>query len=89
MPYDVTVGRDLDGDTVFADRPAYATDASRPGLVATRFGLLDPAPAPGAPIVPRNLGQGPGFLSLNVRLSRAFALAGAAPPATARARRTR
>ena len=74
-PYDVTLGRDLDGDTVFADRPAYATDASRPGLVQTRFGLLDPAPAPGAPIVPRNLGQGPGFLALNVRLSRAFPLA--------------
>ena len=76
VPYDVTVGRDLDGDTVFADRPAYATDTSRPGLVATRFGLLDPAPEPGVSIVPRNLGQGPGFLSLNVRLSRAFALAG-------------
>jgi hypothetical protein len=76
-PYDVTTGRDLDGDTIYADRPAYATDPSGPGVVATPYGLLDTWPAPGAEIVPRNLGRGPGRLAVNVRLSRAFRLAGA------------
>jgi hypothetical protein len=73
-PYDIVVGRDLDGDTVFADRPAYASDPSRPGVVRTPWGVLDPAPLPGEAIVPRNLGRGPGHASLNVRLSRSFRL---------------
>jgi hypothetical protein len=73
-PYDVTVGRDLDGDTILADRPAYAADALRPGAVATPFGILDPVPTPGAAIVPRNLGRGPGVFAVNARLSRSFRL---------------
>jgi hypothetical protein len=76
LPYDITVGRDLDGDSIFADRPAYAGDASRPGAVATPYGWLDPSPAPGARVVPRNLGRGPAFASVNLRLSRAIALGG-------------
>lgn len=73
-PYDIVVGRDLDGDSVFADRPAYASDPSLPGVVRTPYGLLNPAPLPGEAIVPRNLGRGPGHASLNVRLSRSFRL---------------
>jgi hypothetical protein len=74
LPYDVTVGRDLDGDTVFAERPAWSSDPSRPGVLATPYGWLDPSPPLGASIVPRNLGRGPGFLSVNLRLSRSFGL---------------
>ncbi len=68
--YNITAGRDLNGDTVFTDRPAYASDPSRPGLVETAWGLLDPNPLPGATTIPRNLGRAPGFLSVNLRVGR-------------------
>jgi len=69
-PFNITVGRDLNGDTVFSDRPAYATDASQPGVVDTPWGLLDPNPRPGATLVARNLGEAPGFFTVNLRVSR-------------------
>lgn len=73
-PFNVSVGRDLNGDSVFTDRPAYAVDASAPGVVDTPWGLLDPNPQPGATIVPRNLGQAPSFFSVNLRASRTIRL---------------
>jgi hypothetical protein len=76
MPYDITIGRDLDGDSLYGDRPAYAADPSRPGVVATPYGLLDPRPVAGEVIIPRNLGVGPGVLTVSVRLSRAFSMGG-------------
>jgi len=71
-PYNITIGRDVNGDTVFTDRPAYATDPTKPGLVETEYGLLDPNPEPGATLIPRNLGRGPGFFVLNLRLNKTF-----------------
>ncbi len=73
LPYDITVGRDLYGNTLFNGRPALATTA-RPGVIATaRYGLLDTNPAPGVPVIGRNYGRGPGNVTLNLRLSRTFA----------------
>jgi hypothetical protein len=71
-PFDITVGRDLFGDGLFNARPAITADATRPGVVATKYGLLDPNPAPGSPLLPRNLGRGPGQIMLNMRVSRTF-----------------
>jgi hypothetical protein len=73
-PYNITIGRDVNADTVFTDRPAYALDPSEAGLVETEWGLLDPTPNEGSTIVARNLGQAPGFFSLNLRMSRSFRL---------------
>ena len=74
LPFDITVGRDLYGNTLFNGRPAIATDAARPGTIATaRYGLLDPNPAPGMPLIGRNYGRGPHNILLNLRLSRTFA----------------
>jgi hypothetical protein len=69
-PFDITAGSDLYGTTLFNARPAFATDPSRPGLVATAYGLLDPNPAPGEPLLPRNYGRGPGQVSMNLRLAK-------------------
>ncbi|MEO7143913.1 MAG: TonB-dependent receptor, partial [Bryobacteraceae bacterium] len=71
-PYDITVGRDLYGDTLFNARPGIATDLTRPGLIMTPYGLLDPNPTPGETILPRNFGRGPGSLTVNMRLSKTF-----------------
>ena len=34
-PFNITVGRDLNGDTLFTDRPAVATDLTRPSVVSS------------------------------------------------------
>src|SRR5262249_34243414 len=46
-PFDTPAGSDLYGTTLFNGRPGFATDPSRPGLVPTAYGLLDPNPIPG------------------------------------------
>ncbi len=73
-PFNITVGRDLNGDTIFTDRPAFATDLSRPSVVRTAYGAFDLAPLPGQTIIPRNYGVGPALISLNVRLAKTFKL---------------
>ena len=72
-PFNITTGRDNNGDTLFTDRPGYATDPDKPGVVQTPWGLLDPNPGPGETVVPRNLGRGPSFLMVNLRLGKTFA----------------
>jgi hypothetical protein len=72
QPFDIVVGRDLNGDSLFNDRPAYATDLSRPSVVSTRYGIFDTLPQPGEIIIPRNLGDGPGRFNLNLRLTKIF-----------------
>ncbi len=71
-PFNITVGRDLNGDTVFNDRPAFATDLTRPSVVTTRFGAFDTEPLPGQRLIPRNFAQGPGFFAINLRLAKTF-----------------
>lgn len=71
-PYNVTVGRDLNGDSLYLDRPAFATDLARSSVVATSFGALDAAPLPGQTIIPRNYGQGPGMVAANLRFGKTF-----------------
>ena len=69
-PFNITIGRDINGDLLFTDRPALATDLTRSSVVFTRFGTFDTNPLPGATIIPRNYAQGPGSLIANVRLSK-------------------
>ncbi len=71
-PFDITVGRDLYGDGLFNARPGIATDASLPGVVQTKYGLLNPNPAAGDMLLPRNFGRGPGQVMLNMRVGRTF-----------------
>ena len=72
MPFNITTGRDNNGDTVFTDRPAFATDLTRPGVVQTAWGAFDPNPEPGMTIIPRNYGEGPSQFTVNLRLSRTW-----------------
>ena len=71
-PFDITIGEDLNADSIFNDRPAWATDLTRPSVVRTAWGTFDMAPIPGQTIIPRNLGDSPSMTALNMRLSRAF-----------------
>ncbi|MCU1257848.1 MAG: Cna domain protein, partial [Bryobacterales bacterium] len=69
-PFDITAGSDLYGTTLFNGRPGIATDPSRPGLIATPYGLLDPNPIPGEKLLGRNAGRGPGQISVNLRVGK-------------------
>jgi len=85
-PFNITTGHDNNGDSLYTDRPAFASDPSQPGVVSTPYGLLNPRPVAGDTIVPRNYGQGPGFVTLNLRLSRTFGLGGGRSAATSEAK---
>src|SRR6266568_2662515 len=71
-PFNIIIGRDLNGDTLFTERPAFATDLSKPGVVISHFGAFDPNPTAGEVIVPRNFGQSPGSIVANLRISKTF-----------------
>jgi TonB dependent receptor len=71
-PYNITVGQDVYGNTLFNGRPGIAADPNRPGLVLTKYGLLDPNPIPGEMTLPRNYGRGPAIVMLNLRVSKIF-----------------
>lgn len=75
-PFNITSGLDSNGDTLFTDRPALATDLHGQGVVITRFGAFNLRPKSGEAIIPRNYGDGPAFFTVNLRLSRTFGFGG-------------
>jgi len=84
-PFNIVVGEDLNGDTQFNDRPAFATDLTRPSVVATRWGSFDTSPIAGQKIIPRNYAQGPGLFLVNLAVGKSLGfgpeLAAGATPA--------
>jgi hypothetical protein len=68
------VGDDLNGDTQYNDRPAFATDLTKASVVRTQWGTFDMNPIAGQTIIPRNYGEGPGSLMLNLEAGKAFGL---------------
>jgi hypothetical protein len=73
-PFNITVGRDLNGDTLFTDRPVFATDMSRGSVRQTAFGAFDLAPVSGQIPIPRNYGEGPLQVAMNLRVAKVFKL---------------
>ena len=71
-PFNITVGQDLNGDSIFNDRPAFATDLSRPSVVTTQYGTFDTNPTAGQTIIPINYGHGPAQFSVNFDLNKGF-----------------
>jgi hypothetical protein len=69
-PFNIVTGTDRNNDSLFSDRPSFATDLTRPSVVQTSFGNFDLAPLPGSVIIPRNFGDGPGYFSVNLRVSK-------------------
>jgi hypothetical protein len=75
IPFNITTGTDINGDSLFTDRPAFATAASAQ-VFNTRFGVFDAKPQPGETIIPRNFAEGPGQFTVNLRLSKTFGFGG-------------
>lgn len=70
-PFNITTGADNNRDTVFSDRPAFASPDSVDAIV-TPFGIFNPTPRPGDVIIPRNFGQAAGELTVNLDVSKTF-----------------
>lgn len=72
-PFNITTGRDTNGDTIFNERPAFAdAQTTAAELRQTPFGDFDINPKPGQVIIPRNYGSGTSFFVTNLRISKAF-----------------
>ena len=74
-PFNIIVGQDLNGDSIFNDRPALASTPGSGGTIfVTPYGTFNTAPIPGQPITPINYGSGQSLFTLNLRLSKTFGL---------------
>ncbi len=75
-PFNITLGRDINGDTLNTERPALApagADCSDTiNIKCTPFGNFKLTFAPGDVMIPRNFGEGPGSTTVNVRVSKTW-----------------
>jgi len=71
-PFNITTPSDLNNDTIFNDRPAFAPAGSTCGapVYCTPLGNFDASPVPGERIIPINYATGPAHFTLNMRLSK-------------------
>lgn len=83
-PFNITTGVDRNNDLLFTERPALATDLTKPGVVVTPFGAFDPNPGPGQSIIPRNFGAGPSFFTILLSVGKTFRFGDVPAPAQAR-----
>ena len=73
--FNITTGQDLNLDRQYNERPSFAgpnADCTNEFIKCTKYGNFNTRPLPGEQIIPRNYGQAPGSLSVNVRVSRTF-----------------
>ena len=71
-PFNITSGNDAYGTTLFNSRPGLATSPTKPGLIDTAYGLLDPTPDASEALLGRNYGRGPGLITVNLRVGKAI-----------------
>ena len=75
-PFNITLGRDINGDTFNTERPALApagADCSDTvNIRCTPFGNFKLTFAPGDVMIPRNFGEGPGTTTVNMRVSKTW-----------------
>jgi hypothetical protein len=72
-PFNITTGRDDNGDLLFVDRPG-AAEAGDAGTLVTPFGTFDVSLAGGQSMIDRNTGRGPSYFALNVGVGKKFVL---------------
>ncbi len=70
-PFNLFTGQDLNGDSIFNDRPAFAT-ATSTNVKSTRYGNFDLNPTPSETLVPFNYARGPNRFVFNLRVAKAF-----------------
>lgn len=90
-PFNITLGRDINGDTLNTERPSLApagADCSDTvNFRCTPFGNFKLTFAPGDVMIPRNFGSGPGSTTVNVRVSKTWSFGSEGDGATAQQNR--
>jgi hypothetical protein len=73
-PFNITTPVDLNGDTVFNDRPAFAAGANctTATIYSTPLGAFNGTPCPGQSPISINYATGPSHFVLNLRLTKTF-----------------
>ena len=75
-PFNITTGRDANGDTLFTERPTFATDLNQPAVKVTSLGAFNPNPLQGERLVPRNYGTSASFFTVSLRASKTWGFGG-------------
>ena len=79
--FNITTGADNNSDSIYNDRPAFATAATpAASLVKTAYGNFDINPQPGETIIPVNYGNAPGMVYTEMYFNKNFRW-GPRPPA--------
>ena len=77
-PFNITAGKDLNGDTFLNDRPGVVDSsnctADSTQYQQTSYGCLDTNPIAGETILPYDKGNGPAAVAVNLRVSRSFGI---------------
>ena len=73
-PYNVTIGNDLNGDSITNDRPSFAANVSGMCVEPTAVCHYNLSPGPNDPRIPINSLTGPTLFTLNLRVSKTFGL---------------
>ena len=71
-PFNITRGEDLNGDSIFNERPTFAELGGRCAELGLNTSFCDVAGEDPTAIIPRNYGQGPKFFNVNLRVSKNF-----------------
>lgn len=74
-PFNIITGQDLNLDRQVNERPSFANPNAPCSEIirCTPFGKFNTQPLPGETIIPRNFGNSPGSVVVNLRVSRTFA----------------
>lgn len=71
--FNITTGTDLNGDTQYNDRPAFATHpTSASQIYVTKWGTFDANPQPGEAIIPNNYGTTAAFTFFSLYATKDF-----------------
>ena len=91
-PFNITLGRDINGDTFNTERPALAPAGANCSdtlnFKCTPYGNFKLTFGPGDVMIPRNYAEGPGSTTVNLRVSKTWGF-GSEGGATARNGRNR
>jgi hypothetical protein len=75
QPFNIMVGQDVNGDSIFNDRAGLVTGSTPPSDIrVTQWGTVDVAPNPGQTTIPINTGTATTLFTMNLRLSKTFGL---------------
>ena len=80
--FNITTGKDDNGDTVFTERPTFAALFDRCNELGLTNSFCDAGNVTDVnAIVPRNYGKSPGFITVNLSVSRNFGFGSSSKPA--------